>query len=738
MNATTVQIAISIATLLLAFNSGAQNRVDAPLLLEQAAHVKMVEGDLDRVASLYRQVATSPTASRSDVALALVALGNTYELQGSQEAVATYERVVSEFADQPESFMTANSRLTSLAAAPGAATDGERQQTGGDYTLVLQNLHPSGTRSPRTYDFSPDGETLLYYSLPTSERKKQFPALRFETYIRDTGGSVSRPLMEDADDWEFIGGARWSRDGKKVCFSVSGSKSRQNGGRQFWLFDVETQHSRQLEGDFFKNDRSGRYAEWMPDNNSLVIQFIDGFRVMGLDGVERKYFPEEYHHLTRMGGVSPDGRYLLFHKRTADKEDQSEMDIWQLDLETGASTELTSDPGYEGWPAWSLDGTEFYYVSGPEAARNIFRRKPGSSEPPIRVTAYSNSSAAYPRILPKGGQLTFALIQDNHVIFTADTNAMDEAANVVRGSKAMLSPDGTYIYYIDNQPGHIGLWKISHNGDNPRQLVSGRVLTSYAVKSLLSPDGETIAYAQHAGDTTSLFTMSSDGGEASRLYSVDGVRHLIPSWSPDNTEIAFSIDGDMMVIPATGGDATVLASVTDWESWNLEWSPDGKSIAGFAYLEGERSNHLMVVDRATGQISRATPPEEENYKEILAWHPDGDRISYMYYNPVNRNGSRVVNLKTKEISDLVNMPDPNWDYVGAWGPDKRYYFISVGRGSLGNWGLYAFNESSAEYQQIRQYPDRGMSLPTWSADGTRIAWSEETRVRQLWMMTNYE
>jgi Tol biopolymer transport system component len=329
-------------------------------------------------------------------------------------------------------------------------------------------------------------------------------------------------------------------------------------------------------------------------------------------------------------------------------------------------------------------------------------------------------------------------VKHNHVIFTAETGAMDTPAAVVRGSNAMLSPDGKSIYYLDDQPGHVGLWKISVDGDSPQQLVSGTVLTSYGPKSLLSPDGLSIAYAQYTGNTTSLFVMPATGEAATNVYSADGVRHLIPSWSPNSKEIAFSIDGDLIVIPASGGETTVLASVKDWESWTLEWSPNGKSIAGFAYLEDEEINHLMVVDRATKVLTRVTPESEGEYKEILDWHPSGDRISYMYYNTEDQNGSRVVDLETSKITDLVDMPDPNWDYIGIWGPDMHYYFISVPRGMDPNWGLYSFDESSGEYQQLRKIRDRAMSLPSWSADGSVMAWSERESVRQIWMMTDYE
>lgn len=724
-------VAIPIS-LLTALAVTAQTREEAPMVLEQAAHAEMVDGDLARAARLYRQVATSASASRHHVARALVALGNTYELRGSPEAIPAYRRVVSEFSDQPEMFLVASAKLNALSA--NAASGAGGKSAGVEYELILQEMTASNSRDPRIYDFSPDGAKLITSTRTTKDRKKRFPALLTELYVRGTSGSVSRPLIEDAKDWEWIGHPRWSPNGKHV-FYVQG---KTGGVRRLMLLDLQTQRTKQLPAEYSQIRDGFRGAEWMPDSAGLMIQSRDGFRIVGLDGKVKKHFAGKLDHMTRMGNVSPDGRRLLYHKVTANKDDHGEMDIWQLDLQNGAHSEVTHDPGFEGWPVWSRDGKYIYYVSGPAVARNVFRRRPGSDESPKQITAYSNASVIYPLILPESGQLTFTLMKDNHVILTADTRAMDSPRPIVRGSKPMLSPDGKFIYYIDDQPGRVGLWRASVKGDNPLQLVSGIVLTSYGPKTLLSPDGSKIAYAQHSGETTSLFVMPSSGGAAARLYSTDGIRHLIPTWSPNGKEIAFSIDSDMLVLPSGGGDAKVLATAKGWESWSLEWSPDGKSIAAFAYFEGEEGNAILVVDRATKKVTRVTPKSEDAYKEILAWHPDGDRISYMYYNSEDGNGSRIVSLETSQISDLVDMPEPMWDYVGIWGPDKRYYFRSVVRGYAGSWGLYAFDLKSRKYEEIRQFPIKSVSLPTWSADGHLMVWSEKEPVRQLWMMTNYE
>lgn len=734
-------IAIMFLTIMLitATDADAQSRADAPILLAKASHAQMIEGDLDRAASLYEQVATSPTARRSDVAVALVKLGNTYALQGSADAVPVYERVVSEFSDQPESFMAANAKLTVLYASASASSESGARKSGANYAIVSEEMANSQLVTPRTYDFSPDGTKLLIVLEPTGERKKLFPNLRTEAYLRDTNGSVGQPLIKDAEDWEYINMVRWSPNGRYVFYVRSKFMSREDGERQLMLLDVETQESRQLKGDFEKLAPSLQYGgvEWMPDNTGLMLQTRHDFHLVSLDGVLRKDFLGEVGHMSALGQVSPDGRFMLYHKISANKEDRNEMDIWKLDLDNGESTELTNYEGYEGWPVWSADGKQIYYVSGPQASRNVYRLKPGSNQLPVKITNYSNASAMYPKISQKGAQLSFALIKDNHLVFAADSNNMESANTVVRGDNAMLSPDGLTVYYTDMQPGRVGLWRVGVNGDSPKQMVSGKILTSYGPVKLLSPDGSQIAYSQYTGDTTTLFMMPSSGGKAVKLYSADGVRHLIPSWSPDSKEIAFSIDGSLMVIPVNGGDAKVLAVVKNWESWNLEWSPDGRSIAGFAYLEGEKENHIMVVDRASKKLTRVTPKSEGQYKEILAWHPSGKRISYMYYNTENHNGSRVVDLETSKITDLVDMPDPNWDYIGIWGPDKRYYFASVPRG-FGLWGLYAVTEGERDYQQIRKVPGASVSLPSWNADGSRMVWSEETPVRQIWMMTNYE
>ncbi len=288
-------VAISLLT---ASGMTAQTWEDAPMVLEQAAHAEMVEGDLARAARLYRQVATSASASRNHVARALVALGKTYELQGSPAAVPAYQRVVSEFADQPEMFLVARAQLKALSAK--ASSGAGEESTGAEYELILQAIKPSATQNSRIYDFSPDGSKLITIDRATSERRKRFPNLRNEIYLRDNSGSVSRPLIDDAEDWEAMGYPRWSPNGKYILYS----QGKHNKWR-WMLLDLHSKRTKQFPSDVFQVVNGVRGVEWMPDSAGLMLQSEDGFRIIGRDGKVKKHFAVALEYRTLMATLLP-------------------------------------------------------------------------------------------------------------------------------------------------------------------------------------------------------------------------------------------------------------------------------------------------------------------------------------------------------------------------------------------------------------------------------------------------
>jgi Tol biopolymer transport system component len=709
--------------------TSAQAVSETDMTLQRASNVRMVEGNLDSALTLYRSVALSAAASRSHVATALVEMGDTYQMMGSSEAITVYERVLNDYTDQPDAFNRASAGMKSLAHNVTSAPAGAARE----HVLVMPSLPPFSTTLVRTYDFSPDGQQMVFHAPAAEDRKAKFPKLMRELYIQDIQGSVRKPLVANPADWEFINLPRWSPNGQQILMAASANGK----DRQLMVHELGSGETRAIELESFSTKTPSSGFTWMPDSESFVLHSKDGYRIFGLDGKLRKHFEQDVDHMTRIGNVSPDGARLLYQSVDEQKEDHEEMDIWSLDLRTGKSTVIVKSDGFDGWPAWSADGSQVYYVSGAQGSRNVFRVTPGSQTAPEQVTSYNNSTVTYPLVLRDGGQLVFTLMKDNHTIMLQKPGGIENRRMVARGTTPMMSPDGKHLYYLGSEPGYTGLWVVPTEGGEPRQLLDGDMPRLHGPKSLVSPDSLKIAASRYQNEVTELLVLPAQGGKPEVIYTAPGKRHLIPSWSPDSQEIAFSIDGTLLVIPAIGGNPTELAEVANWESWNIEWSPDGKTLAAFAYLEGESSNHIMLVDRASGQMRRLTTAEEGRYKEILAWHPDGKQISYMYYNSDDGNGSRIIEVASGAIQDLADLPEPMWDYIGTWGPDGRYYFAAAVRGFGNPWSTHALNVKTDTYETILQKADRSIGLPTWSQGGQLTAWSEQEAVRQLWMMTGY-
>jgi Tol biopolymer transport system component len=702
------------------------------MTLQRASNVRMVEGDLDNALTLYRSVAFSAAASRSQIAKALVEMGDTYKMMGSSEAVTAYERVLNEYTDQPDAFNRASAGMKSLALNVASAPTGAARE----HVLVMPSLPPFSPIEMRTYDFSPDGRQMVFHAPAAAERKAKFPGLLRELYIQDLQRSVRKPLVADPGDWQFINIPRWSPDGQKILMTAYAG-SATGGLRELMLHELSSGETRVIDLEDYPENMSYDGLAWMPDNQSLVLLSADGYRIFGLDGKLRKHFEQDVDHMTRIGTVSPEGARLLYQQVDEQMEDHEEMDVWALDLETGESSVIVKADGFDGWPTWSADGSQVYYVSGAQGSRNVFRIKPGSQAAPQQVTAYSNATVTYPLMLRDGGQLVFTLMKDNHTIMLQRPGGIENRQMVARGDNPMLAPDGKHLYYFGREPGYTGLWVVSTDGGEPRQLLDGDMPRPHGPKSLLSPDGSKIAVSRYQNEVTDLLVFPAEGGEPQIIYTAPGKRHLIPSWSPDSHEIAFSIDGILLVISAGGGEPTELAEVANWESWNIEWSPDGKTLAAFAYLKDESNNHIMLIDRASGQMRRLTTAEEGEYKEILAWRPGGEQISYMYYDSDDGNGSRIIDVASGSIRDLADLPEPMWDYIGTWGPDRRYFSSATARGFGNPWSTHALDVETNTYETILQIPDRSIGLPTWSQNGQLTAWSEQEPVRQLWMVTGY-
>jgi len=221
-----------------------------------------------------------------------------------------------------------------------------------------------------------------------------------------------------------------------------------------------------------------------------------------------------------------------------------------------------------------------------------------------------------------------------------------------------------------------------------------------------SPDGTKIAFSsgrdanpdadEGKQNWSDIYMMNDDGTNPVRLTN-HPASDSAPSWSPDGTKIAFMSNRDgkaeIYVMNADGTNPVKLTSNPINGSRNPTWSPDGTKIAfNSARLESKFVPDIYVMNTdGTNQIRVTNHPANDLRP---SWSPDGTKIAF----DTRRHAGPGIEI----------MPG-TW----AWDPDE-------------NLEIYVMNADGTNPVRVTNHP-AGDSSPSWSPDGTKIAFSSYYR-----------
>jgi Tol biopolymer transport system component len=246
-----------------------------------------------------------------------------------------------------------------------------------------------------------------------------------------------------------------------------------------------------------------------------------------------------------------------------------------------------------------------------------------------------------------------------------------------------MSPDGRTIAFAATKDGLLAIGTIGMDGAGLRFLSH---MPSDATSPAWSPDGSRIAFVAQGH----IYVMAADGSQVTQLTSGSGVDQ-VPTWSPDETTIAYSNLGahtnlgtntpphsgftpteEIWTVPASGGTPTRLTQNRVPDD-TPSYSPDGTRIAFF------HDGRIWIMDR-DGRNAHPMPGQPRGANFAPRWSPDGSRILFLVPTLLRGDAGPLLTLHVVDLATGASIVVPGKvegdENVPSWLPSGTALLIN--------------------------------------------------------------
>jgi Tol biopolymer transport system component len=237
-----------------------------------------------------------------------------------------------------------------------------------------------------------------------------------------------------------------------------------------------------------------------------------------------------------------------------------------------------------------------------------------------------------------------------------------------------------------------------------------------------------------------LYAVAVNGSRTVQLTKT-GTLELEPAVSPDGRSIAYTAAGrgnrhrgrlgrgyELWTMSVDGKRRTRLTRGLD--SYPA-WSPDGETIffsRAFENRYGDACRSILRVRKNGRGLGRVTRPDGRHSHWDAAVSPDGRRVAFTDEAGCESGASsfalRVVDASGRRTSDLSRLPGNAYSYSDAdhedptWSPDGSR--VAFYRSNQRNPGVHVANRDGSGMRRVTPKTLGGHS-PAWSPDGAWIA-----------------